>query len=199
METLLHWDTDFFLFLNGWHTDWADVFFWIVSQIWTWLPLYIFILWMLVKKFGKHSWISILLFFLIIFCTDQTCNILKNNVKRHRPSHTEAIADDIQLVRKPNGHYYYGGQYGFPSAHAANSMALAIAVFLFFGKEKKKRWILPAMIAWSLLLAYSRIYLGVHFPLDILVGFLVGGCWAWLLSRLYHHFQKKISEKSSAY
>lgn len=189
METLLRWDTDFFLFLNGLRTDWGDVFWYYVSQIWIWIPLYLFIIWCLAQKFKRRAWVVVPLFFLMIFFTDQTCNLLKNTVQRPRPSHTEAIADEIHLVQKPDGAYYYGGKYGFPSAHAANSMALAFAVFVFLGRRKK--WVLPIMIGWSLLLAYSRIYLGVHYPLDVLTGFLVGTFWALTVSACYFYFEKK--------
>lgn len=189
METLLRWDTDFFLFLNGLRTDWGDVFWYYVSQIWIWIPLYLFIIWCLAQKFKRRAWVVVPLFFLMIFFTDQTCNLLKNTVQRQRPSHTEAIEDEIHLVQKPDGTYYYGGKYGFPSAHAANSMALAFAVFVFLGRRKK--WVLPIMIGWSLLLAYSRIYLGVHYPLDVLTGFLVGTFWALTVSACYFYFEKK--------
>ena len=189
METILRWDTEFFLFLNGFHTDFGNLFWYYVSQIWTWFPLYIFIIYCLARKFKKRAWVIVPLFFLMILLTDQTCNLVKKTVQRPRPSHTEAIMDEIQLVQKPDGTYYYGGKYGFPSAHAANSMALAFAVFFFLGRGKK--WVLPTMIAWSLVLAYSRIYLGVHYPLDILTGFCVGALWAWLMSSAYFRFEER--------
>lgn len=195
METIIQWDTTFFLFLNGLRAEWADKFFYIVSQIFTWLPLYLLIIFLLVRKWKRRAWLIVPLFFLMILCTDQTCNLIKRTVCRYRPSHTEELVGKVQLVQKPDGHYYYGGKYGFPSAHAANSAALAFAVFFFLGRGKK--WVLPAMIAWSLLLSYSRIYLGVHFPGDILMGFVIGTCWAYLFHLFYfkwadsHIFQKK--------
>lgn len=186
MSSIIQWDTNLFLFLNGIHSAWADRFFYIISQIWTWLPLYLLILALLIRKWRRRAWVVVPLFFLMILLTDQTCNLIKKSVKRPRPSHTEAIIDEVHLVQKPDGNYYYGGLYGYPSAHAANSAALAFAVFFFLGRGRK--WVLPLMIAWSLLLAYSRIYLGVHFPCDILTGLLIGSLWACGINFLFFRF-----------
>ena len=121
----------------------------------------------------------LLVFALTIVLSDQTCNLLKNSVCRLRPSHTEAIAEQIHLVQKPDGHRYFGGKYGFPSAHASNSMALAFLVIFFLSKGKK--WVMVLAVAWSLMMAYTRLYLGVHYPLDILCGFILGSCYAFLM------------------
>lgn len=183
MERLLQLDTELFLFFNGLHAPWADRFVYLFSQIWFWTPLYLLLIFLVFKFYRKKGWMVLAVFVLTITLTDQTCNLVKNSVLRLRPSHTEAIATDIHLVQQPDGNRYFGGNYGFPSAHAANSMALAFLVIFFLSKGKK--WVAVMAILWSLLLAYSRLYLGVHYPLDILCGFIVGSCYAILMMILY--------------
>lgn len=195
MNTLLNWDTLVFQFLNGLHATWLDGFFYVVSQMVTWIPLYIILIIFLIKKQGKRAWIIIPLMLITITCVDQSCNVIKNTVQRPRPSHTEALATTIHLHQNNDGTYYYGGAYGFPSAHAANSMAFAIMIIFFLTKNKKGLSV--AMILWALLLAYSRIYLGVHFPLDILTGLILGGCWSTFWIWIHNKFLVKIFSKES--
>jgi len=178
MENLFHIDTDIFLFFNRLHSECADVFFYYISQTWFWFPLYLFIIFLIIKKWKKQSWKVLLIAFLMVFCTDQTCNLLKNSIKRPRPSHTEQLQSEIHLVVKPNGETYYGGQYGFPSAHAANSAAIALFLILLY--EGRKRWWAAVALTWVLLLSYSRLYLGVHYPLDLCCGWLLGAAWGRL-------------------
>ena len=190
MEKLLQFDMELFLFFNGLHAPWVDRFVYLLSQIWFWIPLYLLVIFLIFKFYRKKGWMVLLVFVLAITLSDQTCNLLKNSVQRLRPSHTEAIAADIHLVQKPDGNRYFGGQYGFPSAHSANSMSLAFLIIFFLSKGKK--WVAVAAIAWSLLMAYTRLYLGVHYPLDILCGFVLGGCYALLLVFIYKKWLSQV-------
>lgn len=189
METLLRFDTELFLFFNGLHVSWADRLVYFISQVWFWIPLYLLLIFLIFKQYRKEAWKVLLAFILTIILSDQTCNFVKNSVCRYRPSHTEVMAKDIHLVKKLDGNLYYGGKYGFPSAHASNSMALAILVIFFLSKRKK--WVIAAMLFWSLLMAYTRLYLGVHYPLDILCGFVLGSCFSLLLIFLYRKWLSK--------
>ena len=179
-------DTEIFLFFNGMHAPWADKFFMIVTNTWTWLPVYLAAIFFIFKKFKKKGFWVLLTVALVILCTDQTCNLVKRTVQRPRPSHTPELAENIQLVRQSNGEYYRGGHYSFPSGHAANTAAFALFLILFF--REQRRWLIPTAIGWSLLLSYSRLYLGVHYPIDILCGWCVGVFWAALLSFLCLRF-----------
>jgi len=177
LETITHIDTIVTLFLNGLHASWLDpVMFWFSNRF-VWIPLYLFILFIVVKNWKKKSILLILLLALTITLSDQSCNLLKKSTKRLRPSHNIELEHKIHLVEKPDGELYRGGQFGFPSAHAANAMVFALFVFFFAGN--RKLWVLLAIFFWAALLGYSRIYLGVHYWLDVECGYLMGAiCFA---------------------
>jgi len=175
LETISHWDTLVTLFLNGLHAPWLDPVMYWISNRFIWIPLYGFILFLAIKKWKKKSIVLILLLVLTITLSDQSCNLLKKTTKRLRPSHNIELAQQIHLVEKPDGEPYRGGMYSFPSAHAANAMVFALFVFFFAGN--RKMWVLLAIFFWAALLGYSRIYLGVHYWLDVECGYLVGAVW----------------------
>jgi len=172
LETFSQWDTVLTLFLNGLRASWLDNLMYWISNRFLWIPLYAFILFLTIKQWKKKSLTLILLLVLSITLSDQSCNLLKKSTKRLRPSHSIELEHKIHLVEQPDGALYRGGQYGFPSAHASNAMVFALFVFFFAGN--RKLWVLFAIFFWAALLGYSRIYLGVHYWLDVECGYLVG-------------------------
>jgi len=160
-------DTEVFLSINGAHNTFFDfIMFW-ASDKWIWIPLYLFFIWLLYKHYGKKVWLFIPMAVLVIFITDQTSvHLFKNIFHRLRPCHESSLAGLIHLVKD-----HCGGQYGFISSHAANSFALATYLSLLLGK--KIRYFTLLTLLWASLLAYSRVYLGVHYPGDV----IVGGIW----------------------
>ncbi len=164
-------DADIVLWINGHHAAWADAFFWYVSRAKTWLPLYVLLVGLIAYRF--RSWRTVLLiligFGVAVGLSDFVCSgILKPLVCRLRPTHEPAI-DPLHLV---NG--YMGGRYGFCSSHAANTMAVALLFSLLF----RNKIATAGLMTWVALNCYSRMYLGVHYPSDILCGLLIGSLLA---------------------
>ena len=112
----------------------------------------------------------------MITCTDQLGNFFKHGFKRPRPCQVAELDEVIRYVAKRCG------RYGYFSAHAASSMATAVFVGLLL---KSKYYYLPFfMLAWAILIGYSRIYLGVHYPLDVITGMAIGGILGWVFYKL---------------
>jgi len=184
IDFLLKLDRELFLFLNGHHTAWLDpIMFWISKTIF-WLPLYGFLLFLIVKHYKKDTWIILIGIALAIIITDQlTSTLMKPFFLRLRPSRDPSLEGLVHFV---NG--YRGGKYGFASSHAANTMATALMVWFLL--KSHYRWIWTLFI-WAIVVGYSRIYLGVHYPGDIIVGMLVG----LLVGLGSFKFQKAILDK----
>ena len=168
IEYLIGLDSDLFLRLHSGHTLFWDYFMFAMSDKFTWIGLYVAILYSIWRSFPLKTTIIIILgVILAVVCSDQlTAGLLRPMIGRLRPSNAgNPISEFVTLV---NG--YRGGTYGFPSSHASNTFAVAILISLIF-----KNWrVLVVMYAWALLNCYSRIYLGVHYPGDLLVGALIG-------------------------
>lgn len=234
MEQLLHWDAQLLLWINSHHTPFWDQVMWYASQSWTWIPLYllmVFAIWKLTATLRPNSPEKtsnnlhiykftnlqiILLVFIAVACIGAaaglsdyvTSGILKKLICRPRPTHSE-LAGYLHLV---NG--YTGGKYGFPSSHAANTFAVATC-FLLILKNLRNRphetaiRNLQALTAVRLLYGtmtilmvlyvavncYSRMYLGVHYPLDILTGGAIGLLFGWLFGRAYDYALRTVSDK----
>ena len=182
IDWIKHIDTQLFLFLNNLRTHSLDPFVYLFSNSHIWIPLYLLVIMLIIKQWKKKSWIIILFLLLAVICSDQNCNFLKRNIGRLRPSHTVELEGKVNLVTRSDGTLYRGGMYSFPSGHASNSIVLFL-FFLFFVKCRSQ-WAVVLLSFWVLLFAYSRIYLGVHYPLDIFFGFLMGSCWALLFIML---------------
>jgi undecaprenyl-diphosphatase len=167
LETLKSIDESLFLFLNAQHNSFFDPLMWLFSEKLFWGPLYVWFLWLLYKKYPNHYWTVLLTTALLIVASDQLCNLVKDSVIRLRPSHEPHLQT---IVHTLNG--YLGGTYGFYSSHASN--AFAVAFFMITILAKKRKYIIPVTMGYAILTAYSRIYLGVHYPGDIIIGAIVG-------------------------
>ena len=166
IDTLNIWDTNLFLFLNGLYTPFFDGFMFAVSAKFTWIPLYLAVLFVVVKKWKRESiWLVLALVLCIVISDQISSGLIKELVQRPRPSRTNELQGMVHLV---NG--YTGGKFGFVSSHAANAFGFALLTSLLL-RNKTYSYVI---FVWAIFTAYSRIYLGVHYPLDILGGSLVG-------------------------
>ncbi len=178
IERLEQYDKELFLFLNGLHAEWLDSFMWFLSQKLVWIPLYALLLSLFVYRFGwKQSliWILPAAVILIILSDQISVQLFKKVFERYRPCHNLDFKAIVHLI---DGHC--GGQYGFVSSHAANTFALA--GFVTQIHKLKKLSIL--IFIWAALVSYSRIYLGVHYPMDIVGGAVLGILISYPLARI---------------
>ena len=167
MEDINQVDWDATLFLNDWGNDAVYLFFNIVTHKFYAVPLYLYILFTLYKKLGvRNLAIALIAIALLITCTDQLANLFKNGFERFRPFREPALEGLISKVGKS------GGTYGFYSGHA--SSAFALATFLWFILKRKHKTLGIVMLVWAVLVAYSRVYLGVHYLGDVLMGAFMG-------------------------
>lgn len=183
VEFLVKVDQDIFLFLNGLHTNWLDSFMFWISGKKEWFPFYLAIIVFIIYHFKWNSIAVLIAIGITILLADQTTSgFMKPFFERLRPSHEPLLNGLVHHVNN-----YKGGQYGFASSHAANTFGLATFLWLLF--KSRYKWI-GWMFVWALIVSYSRIYLGVHYPGDIIVGGLVG-----ILSGLVSFKLLQIAEK----
>ena len=194
LEKILEVERGAFLFLNGCHTPFWDSFMWLYSGKAVWIPAVIFLLLMLFYKTDwKESLFIVLSIVLVaVLCDQLTSTICKPFFMRPRPTHHPDFMDYVKTVNDYCGNQYRGGQYGFFSGHAANAFGFATFTLLLF----RYRWYSISILVWSTVMAYSRIYLGVHFISDIIPGILVGITFGYLVYKLYVAFRRKFLKKT---
>lgn len=186
LEYLENFDQQLFLFLNQIHSPFFDELMRWITHRFTWIPLYVLLAYMAFRKTGlKHSLIILLSAVVLVTLSDQiSVHFFKNIFLRYRPCHNEILKSKIHLI---NG---CGGLYGFVSSHASNSFALAVFMGLILKSFYPK--ILILLLLWATIVSYSRIYAGVHYPADIIIGVLLGSLLAFLILKIYSFLAKKL-------
>ena len=186
MNEIILGDKEVFLYLNNLGSSSFDQFWILLSETWIWVPLYMIFLYLLFRTFPLRSLIFILIFIALgVTVSDQLAGIFKTGIARFRPCHDPALEGLMREVK-------CGGQFGFYSSHASNTFFIATFMSLLL---KNKFKILPyVLLFWAAIVSYSRIYLGVHFPMDIimgaLMGFLLGGLFATITQNVLNKQQK---------
>lgn len=170
-------DVDMMLALNFDGGTFLDSFMWFCSRIWVWIPLYAVILFLIYRRFGwKYMLVAMLFMGLGVGICDQVCNFFKSAIPYLRPTRDPAVAPFLHTVRG-----YRGGMYGTVSGHASTSFS----IFVFSSFMLRPKWFIGVTLLYTLLISYSRIYLGVHFPMQILFGIILGAAVAILLWFLF--------------
>ncbi|SHK41369.1 phosphatase PAP2 family protein [Epilithonimonas mollis] len=180
MHELIYLDQQLLLFLNGLGNSTFDPFWLLVTGKWFWIPFYVILLYFVYKAVPRKKLIFVLIFIAIgITISDQLASVFKHGVERLRPCHEPLIMEKMRMV-------ICGGNYGFYSAHASSSFFLVSFLSIVIGKQYK--YLTFILLFWAILVSYSRIYIGVHYPMDIafgaVVGFLLGGFLANLTKKV---------------
>jgi undecaprenyl-diphosphatase len=183
-------DVKLLLWLNSFHTPFFDRLMFFISGVPQWIPFYLLLVFLIFYKFRKKGWMFLGLVIVVFALTDFTSvHLFKNVFLRLRPSRNSELEGLVHLV---NG--YKGGMYGFISSHAANTFGLAVSMCFIF----RKGWVTAGMLTWASVVSYSRIYLGVHYPFDVLCGALWGSLVAWMMYLALNAIRNKLNERKAA-
>lgn len=190
INTLIEFDTNLLLLLNSFNVPFFDRFMLLVSNKWVWIPFYATVI-LTVARYYKKDFIFILpaLILLVVFADQISSGLLKEWFQRLRPTREEDLLPMLHIV---NG-YKGGGMYGFVSSHAANTFGFAVLTALLF----KNRLYGYSVFTWAIIVSYSRIYLAVHYPFDILGGFIVGAAVAFSIYKLLGLINKRLIQPES--
>jgi undecaprenyl-diphosphatase len=189
IEFIKQIDIEILLWLNGTHNVFWDAVMWFATGTFTWLPFYLLLSFLLIWKYKKDAILMILLIALLITISDQLASgIFKPFFERLRPSHSPLLAGKLHLVND-----YRGGKFGFISSHAANVFSLAF--YLTLVAKEKLKWTPFVLIPWAIFVSLSRVYLGVHYPTDIIVPVILSIPIAWIVARIYKTYNPILIKK----
>jgi undecaprenyl-diphosphatase len=176
LEKIKELDTNLFVYLNGLGSETYDKLWLIITSQLNWTPIFLLMFYLIYKKIGGKQTLYLLLFIAVLIAfTDQTCNLFKHTFERLRPCNNPELKSIIRIVQVRQS-------YSFFSGHAANTMA--VATFLFLVLKNRIKY-LGFIFLWPLIFAYSRIYLGLHYPGDILAGYFFGALFGSLIYLVY--------------
>jgi len=165
INQLISIDKSVLIYLNNLGSPKWDGFWLFVTNQYNWIPLFVFMLFLIFKFYGlKNGLLILVLVALLVAFTDQFVNLIKHTFERLRPNNDPTVKNLIRIAYSPHS-------YSFVSGHATNSMANTVFIYLLLKKHFKQVWL---FFVWPIVFAYSRIYLGVHYPIDILAGALLG-------------------------
>ncbi len=182
IDKILKLDQDLFVFLNGLGSERFDWIWLIITKQASWVPVFAIILYLLIKHLGwKHVLLLVVVVTLLLTVTDQTTNLVKHYFQRLRPVNNPELADVMRVVQSRNSFSFFSG-------HASNSMAVAVFLFIILRRYVKY---MGFIFIWPVIFAYSRIYLGLHYPLDIFFGYLFGVLMGILHFQIYRFLRNR--------
>ena len=183
LELIEKLDQELLLLINGWNSPFFDSIMWQISHQLIWTPLYLFFLIFAFKKLNIKQFIFFILGVSLCFLLADRISVMafKEVFMRYRPTHNTEIGDLIHTYTRTNGDEYRGGLYGFVSSHATNFLALSTFLYLIF-RRFSKLWLF--LFLWAFIIVYSRMYLGVHYPLDIIGGSILGILIGWCIFKV---------------
>ena len=182
LDKIIHFDKALFIYLNGLGNEKWDGFWMIATNQFSWIPLFLFFLLLIYKSYGwKKLLLYLVIIALLVTFSDQFVNFIKNFFERLRPNRDPSVMQVIRIVKN-------SADFSFVSGHATSSMA--VTLFLYLTLKNYYKYALLFFI-WPLVFAYSRIYVGVHFPIDIICGALLGT----LIGTLFYRLSLKVFQK----
>ncbi len=189
IASLVSWDHALFFLINrGLDNAFFDLIMPWIREAKIWIPLYLFFLYLIIRLKKKKSWLWIAALALAVGASDYVASgIFKPGFERLRPCHHQNLEQEV-ILRKHDGNC--GGNYGFVSSHASNHFAIALFICLLFGCSRRA-WTSYALFIWAGLIAFAQVYVGVHFPGDVLVGALLGLLIAYLFFRFALFVEKR--------
>ncbi len=188
LENLLHIDQELLIYLNNLGNEKWDTLWLIITNKWSSIPIYLMILMLLFIKLGKRkAWLALVFILFAFAFTSQATQWAKHFFERLRPCQIEELKEKLRIL-------HHCGRYGFWSAHASNSFGFAVCMGLILRKGDKNLILL--LLIWAFIVAYSRIYIGVHYPLDIICGALFGSFSGIIFYTLYHRLVTRLVEKN---
>ncbi len=186
MDYLSNLDSKLFLFLNGLHTGWMDKVMTLITDMWIWFPLYLLLIYWIAKQYSKRGWWVFIAACVVVLCSDQlSSHVFKPVFQRLRPCFNESFEG---LIHLPKG--LAGGRFSFTSSHAANTFS--IATFLTAALCRFRPWAAIFLFFWAFVSSYSRIYIGFHYPGDIVCGAILGALVGLVIWKLFQIVQKKV-------
>ncbi len=185
MNSILHFDQQLFFFINNnCHTAFFNSLMPYWRSMYFWIPLYAFFITFIVEKFGKKGWIYLLALAITVSVSDTVSSkFIKKSIERTRPCNDSQLKTQVKLL------VHCGSGYSFPSSHATNHFA--VAVFVIFTLAIRKKWLQWGLIAWASSVALGQVYVGIHYPFDILFGGILGSFIGWGIAFLYKKYADK--------
>ncbi|MGD0711236.1 MAG: phosphatase PAP2 family protein [Bacteroidales bacterium] len=185
IEQFISWDKSLLLFLNGLHTPFLDFLMYWISYKFTWIPFYLFLIYLVIKHYKLRTIDVLVCVALLITASDQlSVHCFKDVFHRLRPCQNEELKPFIHLVNNE-----CGGLYGFVSSHAANTFAICFFLIQILGRKIK--YLTAGMIVWAAVVSYTRIYLGVHYPFDVFCGAILGITVGYSVGKVFNWYYSK--------